>query len=393
MAAAAPARALGPGLLTLLIVTMCVSAASMHFQTPMLETIRREFDVDATAVGGIATATQAGYVIGLVLLVPLGDRWDKRTLILGKLAALIASCMVVATAASVAVVIAASFAIGVLATASQDVIPLGADLGPPAERGRIMGTLLSGLMLGILCGRLFGGVITSALGWRAAYWIAAGLLAILLPLIARMVPAAPGRAQISYGELLRSIAALMRKHPGLRHSSFVQMLLGIGYGAFWATLALMLAAFHDLGSTAAGLIGLPGAAGILIARPVGRFVDRRGSGPVVMAGCLLVLAGFVVFSAAALSVGFVILGVMLMDFGMRASQVANQSFVNGLDPAARSRTNMIFMAHQFTGYSIGGATGGYAWSHGGWIVVAGLGFCMAALALVLHGFVFRSEAS
>ena len=363
----------------------------MHFQTPMLDTIRIEFGVDASTVGWIATATQAGYVLGLLLLVPLGDRLDKKTLILAKTVALIVSCVVVALASSVGVIIAASLAIGILATSSQDIIPLGAELARPEARGRIMGTLLTGIMVGILCGRVFGGFITSALGWRAAYWIAAGLLALLLPILARKLPSSPGRAQMSYPALLGSLVALMRRYPTLRQSSMVQLVVGVCYGAFWATLALMLAAYHGLGASAAGLMGLPGAAGILIARRVGRFVDVRGSRPVVAAGCALVFAGFCVLGAAGWSVGFVIVGVMMMDFGMRASQVANQSAVTSLDPAARSRTNMIFMTHQFAGYSIGGAAGGYAWSIGGWAAVSALGLIMAAIAFVLHRWVFTIQ--
>ncbi|MEO7403522.1 MAG: MFS transporter [Burkholderiales bacterium] len=378
------AAGLSRGLAALLMVTIVVAAASMHFNTPMLDTIRREFDARASEVGWIATGTVAGYVIGLILLVPLGDRYDKRTLILAKIIGLIVASIVSATASSVMVIAIASAVIGALATSTQDIIPLATDLAPPADRGKIVGTMLSALMIGILVGRVGGGFLASLFGWRSAFWLAATILTLLLPMVWRLLPSSRGETTLSYAALMGSLAGLLRKHPGLRRSSTTQFLINLGYGAFWSTVALMLAQFHGLDSMAAGLIGIPGAAGVLIARQAGRLVDRRGHRPVVAIGCALVVAAFIVFGFAAVSVMFVVVGAMLLDFGIRSAQVANQTFVNGLEPAARARTNMIFMAFVFTGNAIGALAATYGWSHGGWIVVTIIGGAGAACGLLLH---------
>jgi predicted MFS family arabinose efflux permease len=380
---AAP-RGLSRGVALLLMATIVISAASMHFATPMLDTIRREFNVGATAVGWIATATVSGYVLGLILLVPLSDRYDKRRLIVTKMIGLTIAAIVVATANSVVVIACASFAIGALATSSQDMIPLATDLAPPAERGKIVGTMLSALMIGILVGRVGGGFMTSWFGWRSAFWLTAMIMLCLMPIVWRFVPSSRGTTTLSYGALLASLGELLRKYPALRRSSMTQFLVNLGYGGFWATMALMLAHFHGLDSVAAGLIGIPGAAGVLIARWVGQAVDRRGHRPLVAIGCVLVLAAYVVFGFAALSVGFVIVGAMLLDFGLRAAQVANQSYVNGLDPSARARINTIFMAFVFSGNAVGALAASYGWSHGGWITVTIFGATGATAALLLH---------
>lgn len=377
-----PGPRLGAGLMALLLVSACLTAATMHFHTPMLEAMRVEFGADASRITWIPTATVFGYVVGLIFLVPLGDRLDKRALVLAKTAAMAAIAALCAAAPSIDVVTVAGFLFGVLATSAQDMVPLAAELAPDNERGRVVGTLLSGLYVGILTGRIAGGLVTEALGWRAAYVGSAVLLALVVVIQARMLPAAPSRARLPYGALLASLVTLLRAHAGLRRASAIQLLLGVCYGAFWATLAAMLAALHGLGSAAAGMIGIPGAAGILVARPVGRFIDRNGPGKVVMVGAALVVAAYTVFGFAGISVLVVVAGAMLLDIGIRASQVANQSFVNGIDPASRARINMLYMAHMFTGNSIGALAGGYAWTHGGWTMVTLLGvtFSLAALA-------------
>lgn len=371
-----------------LIVTLLASAATMHYHTPMLDTIRVEFGASAEAVGWIPTGVVVGYVIGLFAIVPLGDSLDKKKLIVFNLSCLTIACLVAASAQSVGTIVAASFFIGGLATNTQYIVPLAADLTPPAERGRAVGTVLSGLMLGILFGRVVGGLITSAFGWRVAYCVAAAMLAAMIPLLLKMVPASRGGSGLPYFKLLGSILPILRANRTLRWISFAQLLVNLCYGLFWATLAFMLAQYHGLGSTAAGMIGIPGAAGVLIARPVGRLVDRRGPRLAVTIGCACVAAGFLTFAFGTLSVAAVVLGAMLLDIGIRASQVANQSFLAQVDAPLRARTNMIFMAHVFAGNAIGAFVGSLAWTRGGWtwVVICGVAFALSASATNwLHG--------
>ena len=375
------------GLMALLSLTLLATAGTIHLHTPMLVELGRHFGADAADVGWIATLSFAGYVAGTVVLVPLGDRYDKRRLIVGKMAVLIVALLAMAAAPTLTVLAAGSFVAGVCTSVSQDMIPLVSEFAAPAERGRAVGTLLSGLFLGILLGRISGGLITSYLGWRWAYVLPAGLIAGLLPLVIAKVPSVAGKTRLGYAALMRSLVQLLRDHPELRRASAIQALLGVGYGGFWATLAQMMATLHGLGPTATGLIAIPGAAGTLLARPAGRAMDRYGATPTVIAAVCLVIAAYFAYALVWLSVAAVAVAAALLDSGIRSAAVANQTLITNLDPAARSRSNTVWTAHTFGGYSVGAFVATLAWVHAGWLGVCltGLTFAIVALAVQLRG--------
>jgi MFS family permease len=181
-----------------------------------------------------------------------------------------------------------------------------------------------------------------------------------------------------------SLVDLVRSRVDLRRASGVQFLLGTCYGGFWATLALMLAAAHGLGPAAAGLVGIPGAAGILVARPAGRWMDRRGVGPVVTTGIALVMAAYLVFGFGAVAIAAIVAGAVLLDSGLRAAMVANQAFVTGVDAETRSRSNTIFSVHNWAGYATGAFLASLAWSRFGWLGVCAVGVVASAGALALY---------
>lgn len=381
---AAPPILLTSGLTLLLFLSIGVAAASIHFNTPMLAVLAHEFGASSSAVGWVPTVTLGGFALGILLLVPLGDRFDKKTLIVAKHAGLIIALAAMAMAPSLIVLAIASFFAGIFATASQDTIPLAAQLAVPAERGRVVGTVLSGLLLGILLGRVAGGFVSDQFGWRTTYWLAAGLIAVMWPLMIWRLPKVISTSAMSYRELIISVFALVRNNAELRRASIIQGLLALCYGGFWNTLAPMMLTLHGLGSSAAGLIGIPGAAGMLIANPVGRWVDRRGARPAVKLGVLLVLAAYIVFGLAGVTVVAIAIGAALLDCGIRATAVANQAHVTGIDAAARSRMNTVFMSHVFGGNALGALIGSYAWTHGGWPAVAGCGVAFACAAWAVH---------
>lgn len=370
--------------MALLATSVFTTASAMHFQTPMLERIRDEFGATTAAVGWIPTLSFAGFLAGTVLLIPLGDRYDKRTLILAKVATLIAAVLAMAFAPSLAMLWVASFVIGVATSVSQHVVPLVADLAEPERRGSAVGTLLSGLFLGILFARVCGGVVAATLGWRAMYLISAALLALVLIALVLYLPHAPGRSRERYGELLWSLIVLLRRERALRRASVTQFLLGIGYGGFWATLAPMMQLVHHLGPTAAGLIGIPGASGVLVARSAGTWMDRRGSGPVVTAGIAVVMAAFVAFAFGVITVIALVVGAVLLDCGLRAAMVANQTLVTSLDPKARGRLNTVFAAHLWGGNAFGAFVASTVFTHFGWTAMCAVSLMAAGLALVLH---------
>ncbi len=384
---AAPPR-LTRSLMTLLAVTVFTTASAMHFQTPMLERIGATFDASPAAVGWIPTLSFAGFLAGTVFLIPLGDRYDKRTLILGKLAALIVAVMVMAIAPSLPVLWAASFVLGIATSLSQHVVPLVADLAEPQARGGAVGTVLSGLFLGILFARVAGGVVAATLGWRWMYVISAAMLIAVGGFLLARLPHAAARTAHRYPELMRSLVDLLVHNAALRRASTTQFLLGIGYGGFWATIAPMMHSLHDLGPTAAGLLGIPGASGILVARAAGRWMDRRGVGPVVAAGIGGVMLAFAAFALGRWWVAALVVGAILLDCGLRAAMVANQTLVTSVDPKARSRLNTVFAAHVWGGNAVGAFVASTTFTLLGWGAVCLVAFMAATLALVLH---FRSR--
>jgi predicted MFS family arabinose efflux permease len=372
------------GLLVLLFATIFIAASTIHYQVPMLALLADEFGASAAEIGWLPTLTQLGFCLGIAFLTPLGDRFNKKRLIQFRLVGCALTAIVFATADALPVLIAAGLVMGIFASTSQDVVPLVAELARPEERGRAVGTVLSGLLLGIMAGRVAGGFFADVLGWRVAYWILLAALVAVSTLVAWRVPNVRPHSTLSYSALLRSIAGIIRDQPSLRRASAVQGLLGICYGAFWATLAVMMATLHGAGSSAVGLIAIPGAAGTLIARPVGKWVDAKGPRPAVTLGIALVIIGYVALGFAAFAIAAVVLGAMLLDGGIRATSVSNQAYYTGIDAASRSRMNTVFVLHMFGGNALGALIGSTVLASGGWLAVCATCLAFSTCALIAH---------
>jgi predicted MFS family arabinose efflux permease len=375
---------LGRGLMILLAVSVFAGAGTIHYQTPMLAAFAAEFGADPAAAGWVATLSFGGFLLGTIFLVPLGDRFDKRRLILIELAVVIVALLAMAAAPTLALLAAAALAVGISASFPQLMIPLAAELAPPEARGRVLGTILASIFLGILFGRLAGGFAASYIGWRWIYVIAAAMLAALAPALILRLPHSQPRTQLSYGSLIASLAGLLRANATLRRASTIQFLLGISYGGFWATAALMLAQLHGFGPAQTGLMAIPGAAGLLLARPAGHWTDRYGAFPVVTIGVGLVLAAYLVFGFAAMWIGAVIIGAVLLDCGLRASLVANQTAVISAAPDARSRFKTVFGAHIWGGNATGAFLASTALAHSGWLAVCAIAASASCLALLVQ---------
>ncbi|MEP7085518.1 MAG: MFS transporter, partial [Betaproteobacteria bacterium] len=281
----------------LVVLTLLVfsTAGTIHFQTPLLGQIGAEFHASPSAVGWIPTLTFGGFFAGTLFLVPLGDKLDKRQLILGQLSCLILALLTMAVAPSLAIAAVASFFIGVCCGISQHVVPLVSELAEPGERGRLVGTVLSGVFTGLLFARVVSGQIAEHFDWRWTYVFGAALIAAIGSLAWFRLPRSAPQSRLPYLELLKSVRALYLSQPRIRHPSVVQFFLGLCYGGFWATIAGMLLAVHGFGPGVVGLLGIPGAAGVLVARPAGRWMDRSGIAPVVTVGITLVIAAFATF--------------------------------------------------------------------------------------------------
>jgi len=378
-----PERHYSRGLLMLLATIAGVSAANIYYNQPLLDDLRASYAQEAAWVGAVPAATQLGYAAGMLLLAPLGDRFDRRRLILMQIAGLMLALSVAALAPTLAILAVASFAIGVLATIAQQAVPFAAELAPPAERGHAVGTVMSGLLLGILLARTAAGFIAQYLGWRMVFAASVvALLALAAVVIARLPKSRP-TSTLSYGKLLGSMWHLARELPGLREASLTGAALFAAFSAFWSVLTLLLARapFH-LGPQAAGLFGIVGAAGALAAPVAGRFADKRGPRAVISLSIMLVALSFVVFGLSATSIVGLVVGVIVLDIGVQAAQISNQARIYALKADARSRVNTVYMICYFTGGSAGSLFATWSWARWGWNGVCALGVGLIAIATI-----------
>ncbi len=374
-------------LILLLAIGAGVAVASLYYSQPMLEVIARDLRVPASAAGLLPMLNQLGYALGIALLAPLGDRYDRRRVILAKSALLALALLASAWAGGLTWLLVAGLATGLVATLAQDIVPAAAVLAPPAHRGRIVGTVMTGLLLGILLSRVASGLIAEHLGWRAVYLVATALVLGVGVAAWRALPAFAPTTHLGYGALLRSLGTLWKRHPALRRATLAQALLSIGFSAFWSTLAVMLAQPPlQLGSTVAGAFGLAGAVGAIAAPLAGRLADRRGPGFVTRAG-----AGLAVVSFASLALmptlsmhgqlALLVVATIGFDLGVQATLVSHQTIYYGLDPDARSRLNAVFFTGVFIGMATGAALGAWALAQAGWMGVVGLATLTSLAAL------------
>jgi predicted MFS family arabinose efflux permease len=378
------------GLIALLAIAAFVIAGGIHYQSPMLVAIADEFAASAATAGWIPTLSFVGMLSGILLIVPLGDRFDKRRIILGQLAVLAAAQATMAIAPSIWVLAAGSFVTGICSSMAQLMIAIVADIAKPNERGRVVGTQLTALFVGILFARIVGGLIAEHCGWRFSYALSTAMHLALAPLLIARLPRTRTTTAASYRTLLWSVVRLLLDHRTVRRTVGIQFLLGTCYGGFWATVAPMLAAFHRLGPSDAGLIGIPGAAGILVARPAGRWMDRSGAVPVVATGVGCLFLAWVTLGFSVWSVAIVVAGAVLLDCGLRAAMVANQTLVNSAVPDSRARANTLFGAHVWAGNACGAMAASSAFAHFGWVAVCAICLSTSGAALAIHLYAARS---
>ena len=383
-AAASPPRVGLTRGVTLAMAAACgLAVANIYYNQPLLGILGRAFP-GSLAVGFVPTATQLGYAAGIFLLLPLGDRVQRRTLILAQLAALCLALVGMTLATTPFALLAASAAIGVTATLAQQIIPFAADLAGPERRGAVIGTVMSGLLCGILLGRTVAGFIGEHFGWRAVFGLsivaAAGVAAVLAVVLPRQEP----RSRLTYPALLASLWELWRNEPTLRRAALMQTALFASFSTFWTVLAYKLEQPpYGMGADVAGLFGLLGASGALAAPLIGRVADRRGPRVGILVGAGMVLACWVLIGFS-LSMAALVAGVLLLDVGVQGGMISNQHTIFALRPDAGGRINTVYMGSLFLGGSVGSAAASLAWFHGGWPMVSLLGGALAALALVLQ---------
>lgn len=384
MSEGAEGAGLGRGRLLVMAAAAGIAVANIYYNQPMLGLI--EAAMPGRVAGLVPTATQLGYAAGLFLVVPLGDVLERRRLIVAQFGVLAVALALAALAPGAATLVLSSLVVGSSASVAQQILPFAAHLAAPDRRGQTVGTVMAGILVGILLSRTLAGFVASALGWRAMFWIGVPMALLTGATMHAVLPVSrPAGTELGYRALIRSLGGLWREFGALRRAALTQGLLFAAFSVFWTTLALRLQAPpFGMGPEVAGLFGIVGLAGVMAAPLSGRIADARGPGPMVVLGAALVAMAWVVFGLWTAIPGLVV-GVILLDFGAQSAMPGNQHIVFALRLEARSRLNTVLVGTTFLGGALGSATGAVAWGAGGWpgVVALGLGFSLAALAMQL----------
>ncbi|WP_083742034.1 MFS transporter [Bradyrhizobium mercantei] len=379
------ASALSPAVVLLFAVACGLSVANIYFAQPLLDTMAQDLAITPAVIGGVVTLTQIGYAFGLVLIVPLGDLLDRRRLIVGQTVLSALALTIVGTAPNAAVLLAGMVLVGLLAVVIQVLVAYAATLAAPADRGRTIGTVTSGVVSGILLARFAAGALADLGGWRVVYLTSAALTLVLAALLARALPrhAPQPMAGSSYAKLLRSTVALFVEEPVLRERAVFALLIFASFSVFWSSVVLPLAAPPlSLSHTTIGMLGIAGLAGALAARNSGQLADRGWGQRTTGLSLLLMLAGWVPIACLSTSLWLVLAGVVMIDFAVQAIHVTNQSLIVTARPEAASRLVGGYMVFYSIGTGFGAISSTLAYATAGWLGVCVLGASISAVALL-----------
>lgn len=374
-----------PPLISLLSVAAGLVVANLYYCQPLLPQIGASFGAGAAASGALVTFSQLGYGLGILILVPLGDRVERARLIALMTAVVALMLFAEALAPTLVWVEIFGFAVGFCTIVPQLLIPYASHAVPEKMRGQAVGTVLSGLLIGILLSRTASGFVGGRYGWRAMFGLAGTAMLALALAFAIGLPKQTPERRVPLGELFRSLWELLRREPLLRRHALIGGLAFGAFSVFWTTLAFFLQSppWH-YGADVAGLYGLVGVAGALAAPVIGRLADLRDPGIVNLLGLTLTVAAFAIYALTGHSLLGLGVGVLLMDLGVQSSHVANQTKVFGLDPALRSRLNTLYMVGYFTGGALGSALGAQAYRLFGWTGACGLGGGLALAGIGVY---------
>ncbi len=373
-------------LVLLLALTCGAAVGNMYYAQPLLHTIAGAFSVSEGTAGFLITATQVGYVIGLVALVPLGDLLERRRLITRALMVSAIALAVAAAAPSLGVFALAIAAVGITSAVAQIIVPMSSSLAAPGERGRVVGTVMSGLLIGILVARTVSGLLAAALGWHMVYVLAAVMMVALAFTLRVALPQVPPTERLPYRQLMASVLRLVREEPVLR----LRMALGAAamgcFSVLWTSLAFLLSGppYH-YGNAAIGLFGLAGLAGALIAPVAGRLADHGHGRATTTAMILVTLISWGLLALGQTSLAWLIIGIAVLDLGVQGLHISNQSAIYALRPEARSRLTTAYMVAYFIGGAALSAATSALYSIEGWAGVCVLGTATALTALIVWG--------
>jgi predicted MFS family arabinose efflux permease len=377
-----------PELTTLLIVFFAfgcgLGVANMNYAQPLLTKVQDDFGVGETGAGMLVTVTQVGYALGILFILPAADFLEKRRLICIVLVVAAGFMIAIVFSTSYIVTLAAFFCLGVTSVTPQLLIPMAAQMAKPERRGRVVGGIVSGIVIGVLISRVFSGLLGNAFNWRTIYWVAAIPMVLFAVAMRLLLPEVRNRDDLTYGQALKSLIPLFLKYGKLRYAGSGAMCCFGSLNVFWTCLAYLLRDSYGWGPDIAGLFGLVGVAGALMALFAGRLADSKGAFFVVSIGIALLLVGYVMVATVCWWLAGLIITVLVIDAGVQYWSTGLQTIVQNLTDEARSRVTAIFQFMFFAGASIGSAVGAALYQHYGWIADGLFGVAVIVCALVIH---------
>lgn len=356
-----------------------VAVANIYYCQPLLGIMGNSLHVNERHAGWIAMLTQLGTALGMLLFVPLGDIVERRKLTVRMCLLVALSAVLNALAPGYWWLAGFSFVLGVASVVPHVILPFAAHLAPEGTRGKVVGKVISGLLVGILLARVVAGFVGAQFGWRAIFWISAGLMVALAAAFRMFLPESHPQVRMHYFDLLRSVGRMVREERTLRESATVGALLFASFSVFWTTLVFFLARppYH-YGARMAGALGLLAAASAGAAPIVGKMIDRRSPKVGISIGVMLAAVSYVAMALAGHRLIGLGIGVVLLDVGVQTGHISNQTRIYNSYPQARSRANTVYMVSYFIGGAAGSALGNFGWHVAGWG-----GVCTAGVAVLI----------
>ncbi len=378
------AHGLSSTLTVLMSVATGLAVASNYYAQPLLDTIANAFSLSINQAGFIVTAAQLGYAAGLLLLVPLGDMFERRGLIVFMTLLAAGGMLITATSQTLWMMILGTALTGLFSVVAQILVPLAAHLAEPEKRGKVVGTIMSGLLLGILLARTVAGLLADIGGWRTVYWVASVLMVLMALALWRGLPTVKQESHLNYPQLLGSVFSLFIKNSLLRTRAVLGCLTFANFSILWTSMAFLLASPpFNFSEGVIGLFGLAGAAGALGARPAGSFVDKGKAHLTTTIGLALLLLSWIATALGQYSVIALIIGILVLDLTVQGVHITNQALIYRMMPEARNRLTAGYMTSYFIGGAAGSLISASAYQHAGWNGVCIAGAVMALLNLVV----------
>lgn len=372
--------------LTLWIMTIATGliVANLYYNQPLLDQMARTFNVSRARVGQVSFITQLGYATGMFFLAPLADMVRRKRMMLWIFAFIVLSLLATAHSRSINLLVFSSFILGVASLIPQILVPMAAHLAKPEERGKKIGFIMSGLLIGILLSRTFSGILGEYLGWRAVFYTAAGVMVVTWAMVWIFLPEVEPDYKGTYGSLMASLVELVKSEPKLRVAALRGALCFACFSAFWSTIVFLLQENFHRGSDLAGEFGLAGVVGALAAGLMGWLSDKMNAYKLSGFTILLMLLSFGIFYLSAHSLWGLVVGVIVLDAGVQGTHISNQSIIFALRPAARNRINTIYMVTYFLGGTAGTFIATQLWDKYRWEGVCAEGALLSTLTLVIH---------